>query len=84
MLLHVNQYMVCTIYKPGPDLCIKDWLSRQNHHKNKDEEITGMTLNSNVIDISADISACITVKEMQDVMQNDKHLQNLAFNQGDS
>ena len=30
-LLRINQYRVRIIYKPGPDLFIADWLSRQNH-----------------------------------------------------
>ena len=31
-----------------------DWLSRQNHAENRDEEITGLQLNINVIDIETE------------------------------
>ena len=37
--LRIQQYRGRIMYKPGPDLPIADWLSRQNHKKNKDEEI---------------------------------------------
>ena len=30
------------MYKPGPDLIIADWLSRQYHKENKEEEISGI------------------------------------------
>ena len=42
MLLRIHQYRVRIIYKPGRDLFILDWLSRQNHSKNKGKEILGM------------------------------------------
>ena len=47
------------LYKPGPQLFIVDWLSRYNHNESKDEEIPGMTLNINVVDIYANILECI-------------------------
>ena len=43
------------IYRPGPNLFIADWLSRQNHDKNKDAEIPSMQLNINTIQTAADI-----------------------------
>ena len=38
------------IYKPAPDLFIADWLSRQNHKKDEDEEIAGMQVNVNNVE----------------------------------
>ena len=37
------------INKSGPDLLIADWLHTQNHKENKDEEISDMQLNVEVI-----------------------------------
>ena len=59
------------------------------HHENKDEESTDRTLQIYVIDISTNILACMTIKEIQDAMQGDEHLRQLlnhnrkwiAFNQ---
>ena len=31
MVLHIHQYRVCIMYKPGPYLYITEWLSRNNH-----------------------------------------------------
>ena len=42
ILLRIHQYRMRILYKPEPDLCIADWLSRQNHSENKDEEIPSM------------------------------------------
>ena len=28
-------------YKPGPNLCKVDWMSKQNHTENRDNEIAG-------------------------------------------
>ena len=49
ILLGIHLYRVRIIYKPGPDLFIVDWLSRQNHSENKDEEIPGMQLSIKAI-----------------------------------
>ena len=45
---------------------IADWLSRQNHCENKDEFI-GLKIDS----INTNISACMSIQEIQDVMQDD-------------
>ena len=42
ILLRMHQYRVRITCKPGLDLFMAYWLSRQNHNKNKDEEITGI------------------------------------------
>ena len=42
------------MYKPGPDLFIADWLSRQSHKENKNEEISGMHMNINAIDVETE------------------------------
>ena len=44
-MLYIHKYRVCNIHKSGPDLYIVEWLSQKNHTENRDQEITGMTLN---------------------------------------
>ena len=39
------------IHKPGPDLYITDWLSRQSHAENRDEKLAGLLLSINAIDV---------------------------------
>ena len=36
ILLRIHQYRVRIVYKSRPDLFIADWLSRQNHGRDKD------------------------------------------------
>ena len=38
------------------DLFMADWLSRQNHNKNKDEDITGMQITINAMQSTTNIS----------------------------
>ena len=40
VLLRLHQYSVKVTYKPGPDLFIADWLSRENHKESKDKGYT--------------------------------------------
>ena len=59
--------MIC---KPGLDLFIADWLSRQN---NKDEEIAGMDIKINAIYMTTDIPNCMNSQEIQQATANDDH-----------
>ena len=51
-LLRIHQYKIHMLYKPGPELYITDLLSRYNLSENKDEEISSMKLNIDVINIA--------------------------------
>ena len=42
-----------------------DWLSRQNHKDDQDEEIEGMQVNINNIEISMNIPECMMICEFQ-------------------
>ena len=75
ILLRMHQYRMIIIYKPGPDLFIADWLSRQNHGKNKDEEIPSMQLSINAIQIANNVPECMTIHESQQASSQDHHLQ---------
>ena len=47
------------------DLFTVDWLSRQNHTKNKDAELPGMQLNIDSIQTTTNIPDCITIQQLQ-------------------
>ena len=57
-MLHIYQYRVCIIYKPGPDLYIADWLSQYNYTKNRDQEITDMNINVYATSTLVNIPVC--------------------------
>ena len=48
------------------------WLSRHNHSKGKDEEITGM--NINVTETCTGMMECLTAEEIKHATQGDDHL----------
>ena len=77
ILLRMHQCRVRVIYKPGPDLYITDWLSRQNHEENKDTEITGLQLNIDAIETVTNITDCMTIQQLQQATSQDDHLQHL-------
>ena len=54
-----------------------NWLSRQNHKENKDEEIAGMQVNINTAEITTNIPECMTICELQHETTLDNHLQQL-------
>ena len=47
MLLIIVQYKVKIVNKPGPDHFIAEWLSRQNHKEDRNEEKAGMQVTVN-------------------------------------
>ena len=65
ILLRIHQYIVKIICKPCPDLFIVDWLSRQNHEEDKDEEIAGMQVNVNTVETAINIPECMMIHELQ-------------------
>ena len=55
-----------------------DFLSRQNHKEDKDEEIAGMQVNISNIETSSNIPECMTIWELQhETDQDNSHLQRL-------
>ena len=77
ILLRIHQYRVKIIYKPGPDLFIADWLCRQNHKENKDEEIAGIQVNIDTVETAINIPECMMIHELQHKTAIDIHLQKL-------
>ena len=74
MFLRIHHYRVRVINKPGLDLFITDWLSRQNHKENKDPEIPGMQMNIDAIETMTNIPDCMTLQWLQQATSQDDHL----------
>ena len=74
ILLRIHQYRVRIIYKPGLDLFIADWLSRQNHKESKDAEIPDMQLNIDAIQ-TTNIPDCMTIHDY-----NRQHCKPITYN----
>ena len=65
IMLQMHQYRMHSIYKPGPDLYIADWLSHNNHAENKDQEVAGMSINVSAISTSVDMLVCTCIEDIQ-------------------
>ena len=72
-LLRIQQYKIYIIYTPVSDLHIAAFLSWKNHVQNKGDEIQGMNISINPINITTDIPTYMTTT------QDDMHLKNLAI-----
>ena len=72
MLPRIHQYKIKMIYKPGSDLFIAEWLSRQNHKENRDDEILDLKVNINTIHMTTDIPDCMTTQEIQQTVAKGK------------
>ena len=77
ILLIIHQYKERIYYNPEPDLFTADWLSRQNHKENKDDEIFGTKISINCIYTITDIQNCMTLQEIQETTGKDVHQQQL-------
>ena len=75
--LRIHQYKICLMHNPGPGLYITDFLSTQNYTENKEGEMVGINKSINSINITTYISTGMATKDIQAVIQDDKHLQDL-------
>ena len=64
-MLHINQYSVHILYKPGEDLYIVDLLSWNNHTESRHQEITSMNLNMHDISTSVNVLICTSIEDIQ-------------------
>ena len=62
------------MYKPGLDLYNADWLSRSNHAKDGDKEITGMNLNMSAISTSVNVPVSTSIEDIQVAICEDARL----------
>ena len=65
------------MYKPGPDIFIADWLSRNNHVEGKDKLIEDMDIQVDAIQSTTDMPECVSMVEIQQASAWDNHLQKL-------
>ena len=72
-----SPYSVCILYKSGPDLYIVDWLTHHNHTKNKDHEITGMSVSINTLSMAIDVPVCTSIEDIGSALSIDTELQML-------
>ena len=77
ILLIFHKYRVSIIYKPGPDLSIADWLSRQNHKEDKDDETQAIKINTIAIDTATDVPKYMPIYKMQQATAKANHLQQI-------
>ena len=74
-MLKIHKYHVKIIYKPGTQIFIADWLSRQNHKEGKDKPIQDMDIWGDAIWAMTDLPECISIPEVQQASSQDDHLQ---------
>ena len=84
IILRMCQYRVRIIYKPGLDLFITNWLSRQIYKENKDAEIPGMELNIDATETTRNIPDCMIIQQLQQATPQDDHLQQLKITSSES
>ena len=77
ILLKIHQYRVQIIYKPGLEIFIADWLSRNNNVEGKDKPIKDMDIWVDSIQNSIDMPECISMEEIQQALSQDDNLQQL-------
>ena len=77
ILLKIYRYRVQIIYKPGTEIFIADWLSRNNHVGGKQKPIKDMDIHVDAIQNSVDMPECIIMAEIQQASSQDDHLQQL-------
>ena len=78
ILLWIHQYNIRTLYKPGPKLSIREWLSRYKQYTNRDEDIPGMHITINAIGSCTDIPYCTTAEEIREMTIEDEHFSTLV------
>ena len=64
-------------YKPGPYLCIADWLSHHNDTENKDQELVGMSISIHTFSMAINIPACTLMGDIRNATSIDTELKML-------
>ena len=57
-----------------------DWLPHLNHRENKDNEIQGMDIGIDALQIMTDVPDCMSILQIQQATTQDGHLQQLKNN----
>ena len=79
IMLHIHQYSMYMLYKPGPELDITDWLFHHNHRGNRDQEISGVNITIHTINMVVDIPILTSTEDMKAAMIKGKELQMLKW-----
>ena len=74
-MLHIHQFNMCILYKPGPELYIVDRLSHHNHTENKNQEIAGMIITIHTLSAAVDVLVCTSIENIRNAMSTDTELQ---------
>ena len=74
MLIQIHQYKIHILYNPNPDPYIADYLSRQIHTENRDEEILDIEISIQTISLGMCIPTCISIKDIREAPQNDMYM----------
>ena len=77
IMLHIHQYSVFILHRPGPILYIADWLSHNNHTHNRDQDIMDMNVTMYVLNTAGGITICPSIKNMQAATSQDLDLERL-------
>ena len=77
IMLKIHQYCIQIIYKPGAQIFIADWLSRQNHKEGKDKPVQDMDIWVDAIQAMIDLPECVSIPKVQQASAQDDHLQQL-------
>ena len=73
-MLCIHQYIVCMLYKAGPELYIAVWLSHHNHRENKDQEISGMNVSIHTINTTVDVLICTSIEDIKATTEEEAEL----------
>ena len=68
IILHIHQYSVCILYKPGLDVYIGDWLSKHSHTEGKNQKVAGMNINVHTLSTELDITVCTSIEDIRNAM----------------
>ena len=75
IMLHIHQYGVQILYKPGLKLFIVVWLSCHSHMENQDQDIPSIDVSIHTTSTSVDIPICTSIKDIQAATGEDVYLQ---------
>ena len=77
IMLHILQYSVCMLNKPGLDLYIVDYLSCHSNTNNRNQEIAGLSISIHTLSTSLAIPVGASIENIRAALSEDAELQML-------
>ena len=77
IMLHIHQYSMHILYKPGSALYMADRLSHHNHVEIKEQETSGMNVSGHTINRTVDVPICTFMEDIKAATEEDMELQML-------